>query len=57
VCFVAPVRCNCGIRTYFALAAVEDISGGVQVTWRARVEIEGNDKPACVAEMIARRYS
>jgi acyl dehydratase len=55
--FSAPVRCNDRIRTRFTLAALEDIPGGIQVTWHALVEIEGQHKPACVAEMIARRYA
>jgi len=55
--FAAPVRCNDRIRTRFSLASLEDIPGGVQLTWHALVEIEGGHKPACVAEMIARRYT
>lgn len=55
--FAAPVRSNDRIRTRFSLASLEDISGGVQLTWHALVEIEGGHKPACVAEMIARRYA
>ncbi len=55
--FAAPVRCNDRIRTRFTLAAMEDIEGGVQLTWHALIEIEGQHKPACVAEMIARRYA
>jgi acyl dehydratase len=51
------VRSNDRIRTRFSLASLEDISGGVQLTWHALVEIEGGHKPACVAEMIARRYA
>lgn len=54
--FAAPVRCNDRIRTRFTLAELEDIPGGIQVTWHALIEIEGQHKPACVAEMIARRY-
>ena len=55
--FAAPVRSNDRIRTRFSLTSLEDISGGVQLTWHALVEIEGGHKPACVAEMIARRYA
>ena len=54
--FSAPVRAGDRIRCRFTLAAMEDIEGGVQLTWHALVEIEGSHKPACVAEMIARRY-
>ncbi len=55
--FASPVRSGDRIRTRFTLAALEDIPGGVQLTWHALVEIEGQHKPACVAEMIARRYA
>ena len=54
--FAAPVRAGDRIRCRFTLAAMEDIEGGVQLTWHALVEIDGQHKPACVAEMIARRY-
>ena len=54
--FSAPVRSGDRIRTRFTLAALEDIPGGIQLTWHALIEIEGSHKPACVAEMIARRY-
>ena len=54
--FSAPVRSGDRIRTRFTLAALEDIPGGIQLTWHALIEIEGQHKPACVAEMIARRY-
>ncbi|MCC6880071.1 MAG: MaoC family dehydratase [Rhodocyclaceae bacterium] len=55
--FASPVRAGDRIRTRFTLAELEDIAGGIQVTWHALVEIEGQHKPACVAEMIARRYA
>lgn len=54
--FAAPVRAGDRIRARFTLAALEDFAGGIQLTWHALVEIEGQHKPACVAEMIARRY-
>ncbi len=54
--FAAPVRAGDRIRARFTLAALEDIPGGIQLTWHALIEIEGPHKPACVAEMIARRY-
>ena len=54
--FASPVRAGDRIRTRFTLARLEDIPGGIQYTWQALIEIEGQHKPACVAEMIARRY-
>ncbi|HMM54395.1 MAG TPA: MaoC family dehydratase [Candidatus Desulfobacillus sp.] len=55
--FAAPVRSGDRIRGRFSLAALEDVPGGVQLAWSAIVEIEGGDKPACVAELIMRLYS
>lgn len=54
--FPAPVRCGDRLRTRFTLAGLEDIPGGLQLTWHAVVEIEGASKPACVAELLVRRY-
>jgi acyl dehydratase len=54
--FAAPVKVGSRVRARFVLAAVEDIPGGAQMLWQATVEIEGGDKPACVAEMVTRWY-
>ena len=54
--FAAPVKVGSRVRARFKLAAVEDIPGGAQMLWQATVEIEGSDKPACVAEMVTRWY-
>jgi len=54
--FAAPVKVGSRLRARFVLGAVEDIPGGAQVIWQATVEIEGGDKPACVAEMVTRWY-
>ncbi|MBV9255046.1 MAG: MaoC family dehydratase, partial [Actinobacteria bacterium] len=35
----------------------KDISGGVEVTVDMQFEVEGNDKPACVAQAVYRYYS
>jgi acyl dehydratase len=54
--FPAPVPVGSRVRGRMALKDVEDIEGGVQVTWMVTIEREGGDKPVCVAESIARRY-
>ncbi|HUW37905.1 MAG TPA: MaoC family dehydratase [Rhodocyclaceae bacterium] len=54
--FTSPVRAGKSVRARFKLAAFEAIPGGAQVTWAATVEIDGSDKPACVAEMVSRWY-
>lgn len=54
--FTAPVRAGQRIRARISLLSSEDIPGGAQLTWNVVVELEGSDKPACIAEMISRRY-
>lgn len=54
--FAAPVKVGSRIRARFVLAAVDDIEGGAQMQWQATVEIEGGEKPACIAEMLTRWY-
>lgn len=55
--FPAPVRAGQRIRAHFAPTAIEDIPGGVQLTWTVTIEAEGSEKPACVAETVSRRYA
>ncbi len=54
--FPAPVRVNSRIRARTVLAAAEKIGEAVQITYLITVEIEGGEKPACVAEFLARVY-
>ena len=54
--FAAPVKVGSRIRARFVLAAVDDIDGGAQMQWQATIEIEGGEKPACIAEMLTRWY-
>jgi acyl dehydratase len=54
--FPAPVRAGARVRGRFAVQAVEDVPEGVQVTWAAAVEVEGESKPAVAAEWVIRMY-
>ena len=54
--FPAPVPVGAQIRAHFALQGIEDIAGGVQTTWGVVIEVQGSDKPCCVAEWVTRRY-
>jgi acyl dehydratase len=54
--FVAPVPAGSRIRGRFTLAALEEIKGGAQATWKVSVEREGGDKTCCVAEWLVRYY-
>jgi hypothetical protein len=38
------------------IAAVEPVTGGLQLTLNCTFEIEGQAKPACVAEILFRYY-
>jgi acyl dehydratase len=50
--FVSPVPAGARIRAHFAPQKVTDN----EVTWLVTVELEGNDKPALVAEWLGRFY-
>lgn len=54
--FPYPVPVNSRLRLRMVLLAAEDFPGGLQTTWQATLDIEGEDKPACVAEPIYRHY-
>ena len=55
--FPAPVRVGSRLRGHFVLDAFEPIAGGAQMTVTCTMELEGSDKPACVAESLARRFA
>jgi acyl dehydratase len=50
--FTAPVPAGSRVRLQQTLKAVEDIKGGVRLTFESTVEIEGSDRPALVAEAL-----
>jgi acyl dehydratase len=50
--FTAPVPAGSRVRLHQVLKGVEDIKGGVRMTFESSVEIEGSDKPALVAEAL-----
>ncbi len=54
--FTNAVRAGSRVRGRFLLAKVEEVEGGLQLTCTVTVEIEGEAKPACVAESVVRRY-
>ena len=55
--FPAPVPSGSRLRGHFKLTKYEPLDGGAQITCEVTMEREGSDKPVCVAESIARRYS
>ena len=52
--FPAPVPVGSRIRGRAELSGAEEVKGGVQARVTVTVEIEGNDRPACVVETISR---
>jgi acyl dehydratase len=54
--FPNAVRVGSRIRAHCTLLAVEEVPGGLQVKEQYTVEIDGESKPACVAEAIMRLY-
>jgi acyl dehydratase len=54
--FVSAVPVGSRVRGHFTPGAVEQVAGGLQVTWNITVEREGQEKPAGVAEWIVRYY-
>ena len=54
--FPSPVPVGGKLRAGASLVDVEDIAGGAQVTMDVTFEVEGKDKPACVAQVVYRYY-
>ena len=54
--FPAPVPVGSRIRVTGVVAKVTDVGGGWQLEVPVTFEVEGNEKPACVAELVLRYY-
>jgi hypothetical protein len=52
--FPAPVPSGARIRGRGQVVSAEEAKGGVQVVVRVAVEVEGVEKPACVADTVSR---
>lgn len=52
--FPSPVPVGAKVRAGVAIANVEAVNGGAQVTYAVTFEVEGAPKPACVAEVVYR---
>ena len=55
--FTAPVLCGARVRLHRTLEKFEPIEGGARLTFGNRMEIEGGEKPALVAETISVIYA
>ena len=55
--FTAPVPVGSRLRAHLHLNACQPVDGGgMQMTWDVTVECEGQDKPVCVAQSLARYW-
>ena len=55
--FTQPVPSGSRVRGRFVLAKVDGIQNGLQLTFTVTIDIEGVERPACVAESVVRRNS
>jgi acyl dehydratase len=54
--FPSPVPVGSKIRLGATLQSIEEIPGGAQVVMAMTFEVEGKEKPSCVAEAVYRFY-
>jgi acyl dehydratase len=54
--FMSPVPVGANLRLGLKLVSVDDIAGGAQMVYEATFEVEGSEKPSCVAEVVLRSY-
>ena len=55
--FISPVQAGARVRLRQRIANVEEIPGGVRITSEMSVEIEGQPRPALVAETMGLSYT
>lgn len=54
--FPAPVKVGARVRMTTDLIELKETRGSVQATCKQTFEVEGSDKPACVAETVVRLF-
>src|SRR5580704_15780223 len=54
--FTSPVQVGSRVRLHQNLLKVEDIEGGVRMTFASQMEVEGQTRPALIAETISLAY-
>lgn len=54
--FINPVKVGSRVRGISEVVSVEEAGGGIQLVVKATIEIEGEEKPACVAETVTRLF-
>ena len=54
--FPAPVSPGKKIRARSELVNVQEVKGAIEIVRKVTIEIENEEKPACVAEMVTRAF-
>ena len=54
--FPAPVPVGSAVRAEVVLTEVTEVTGGLQLMVHATMQIEGAEKPGCVADWVIRVY-
>src|SRR6202158_4516897 len=54
--FPSPVKVGSRVKASVRNLSVEDVQGGIQIVNEVTISIEGEAKPACVAESVSRLY-
>ena len=54
--FPSPVRADSNLRAHFTLRSLKELPDALEAVFDARVEIQGIEKPCCVAECVVRYY-
>jgi len=55
--FPAPLPVGSRVRMRATLTSVDDVPGGCQIMLTQTFEVEGGEKPVCVAESLSRAFS
>lgn len=54
--FPSPVPVGKRIRAHASLESAKDVEGGMEMVAVVTIEVEGSEKPACVAQTVFRLY-
>ena len=54
--FLSPVKVGSRIRASGEIVSVEEVKGAIQSVVRVTIEMEGQEKPACVLDTISRYF-
>jgi acyl dehydratase len=54
--FLNPVKSGARVRGHGEFLEIKEVTGGYQSTLRVTIEIEGEEKPACIVDTISRYY-